>query len=229
MKITFYSTDYSKSLPIVPGTKEREWIDQTNKVSYNDVSTTMASQSGWEFRAPDDFTIEWNGGDKSEDTVVHSFTKDAHLFYTGMGYGICSIRAGYIVETPDDYSILSMQAPNFFKDGATQLTSLLESNWSHMTFFLNWKMTRPGKVEFKKNEPLGFVTIVPHRQFENFEFVVDSLITNQPLLERYSIWQDVPTAVDPYAAGIENSESKKKTKKFHTTNRKLKVVNKVLT
>jgi hypothetical protein len=222
MEITFYSTDYTKSLPIVPGKYSREWIEKIpGQPYYKDLSMTMANESGWEFRAPGDFTIEWNGGEKSNDLCVHSFMNDAHLFYTGMGNGICSIRAGYVVKTPDDYAILCSGAPNFYKENIVPLTSVIESNWAHMTFFLNWKMLNPGKVTFKKGEPIGFVTIIPHRQLENFEMKIDTIMDDPVLYERFKLWQEIPIDCDPYLDGVENSQTMEKTNKFHIKERSL--------
>lgn len=225
-EIIFYSTDFIKSLPLLPGKVEREWMNKKPSL-YKDLSMTMANQSGWELRAPRDFTVEWNGGENSTDLRVHSDIKDAHLFYTGMGNGICSIRAGYVVKTPPNYAILCTGAPNFFKDGATQLTSLIESNWAHMTFFINWKMTRPGSVTFHKNEPIGFITVVPHRQLDNIPMVIETIMANPELYERYQMWQSTELEIDPYMEGIENSETLEKTKEFHITERALKTIDKI--
>lgn len=223
MSITFYSIDYTKSLPIFPGIMQRDWIDNADHLLYNDLTMTMANQSGWEFRAPDDFTIEWNGGSKPTDLCVHSYVKDAHLFYTGMGHGICSIRTRYVVKTEDDYSILVTGAPNFFVDGAVQLTSLIETNWTHMSFYLNWKMTRPGQVSFKKDDPIGFVTVVPHKQLESIEMNIDTLLADIDLYNRFIKWQQNELDVDPYREGIEDSVTLEKTQKYHIQNRELKI------
>jgi hypothetical protein len=227
MEIKFYAINYNKALPIVPGKNKRDWIDKAESSFYKDLSITMANQSGWEFRAPGDFTIEWNGGEASTDLLVHSDVKDAHLFYTGMGHGVCSIRAGYVVETPEDYAILVTGAPNFFKDGAVQMTSVIESNWAHMTFFLNWKLTYPGKVTFKKGEPLGFVTVIPHRQLDNFELKIDTIMSNEDLYNKHLMWTDIPYEGDPYMDGVENNLTGEVTKKFHKKKRKLKVIDKI--
>lgn len=223
MKINFYAIDYKKALPIKYGVKQRNWIDNADHLLYNDIALTLANQSGWEFRAPDTFTIDWNGGDKPTDLSVTSFVKDAHLFDTSMGHGICSIRTGYVVKTPEDYAILAMGAPNFFVDGAVQLTTLIETNWAHMTFYLQWKMTRPGKVTFQKNDPIGFVTVIPHRQLENIELNIDTLLADEELYNRFLIWQRTELEVDPYKEGIIDSETLEKTDKYHITERELKV------
>lgn len=227
MEIKFYAINYNKALPIVPGKNKRDWIDKSDLKFYKDLTFTMAHESGWELRSPGEFTIEWNGGKESTDLVVHSDIKDAHLFYTGMGHGICSIRAGYVVETPEDYAIYVTGAPNFFKDGAVQMTSVIESNWAHMTFFLNWKMTYPGKVTFKKDEPLGFVTVIPHRQLDNFELQIDTIMSNADLYNKHQMWTDLPYDGDPYTDGIENNITLEKTNKFHKLERQLKVVDKI--
>lgn len=222
-KISFYAENYGRALPVVPGAKERDWFDRSDqRMLYNDITLTLANQSGWEFIVPEDFEIEWNGGEKSEDVIVHCLTSEVFRFYTGMGNGICSIRAGYVVQTPPDYAILCTGAPNFFKDGAAPMTSLIESNWAHVTFFINWKMTRPGRVAFKKGEPLGFCTIIPHRQLENFELEVDSLKSNADLFQKYTMWQNYSEGRDTYTAGIDNCLTGEPTKEFHVTKRKLK-------
>lgn len=222
-KITFYAENYDKCLPVVPAVKDREWFDKSNdRMLYNDITLTMANQSGWEFRVPEDFEIEWNGGNKSDDLVVHCLSSEVFRFYTGMGNGICSIRAGYVVRTPPDYAILCTGAPNFFKDGAVTMTSLIESNWAHVTFFVNWKMTRPGKVKFKKDEPLGFCTIIPHRQLDNFSLQIDSLKSNPDLYQKYTLWQNYSDNRDTYKMGIDDCLTDEKTTEFHITKRKLK-------
>jgi hypothetical protein len=223
MDINFYAINYKQALPIVSGKNEREWINNSDLKFYKDLSLTMAHESGWELRSPGEFTIEWNGGEKSTDLVVHSDIQDAHLFYTGMGHGICSIRAGYVIETPEDYAVLVTGAPNFFKGGISQMTSVIESNWAHMTFFLNWKMTNPGKVVFKKNEPLGFITVIPHRQLDNFELKIDTIMSNPDLFNKHKLWTDFPYDADPYVDGIENNMTLETTKKFHKLKREMKI------
>jgi hypothetical protein len=144
-----------------------------------------------------------------------------------MGHGICSIRTWYVIKTEDDYSVLATGAPNFFVDGAVQLTSLVETNWTHMTFYLNWKMTRPGKVTFKKGDPIGFITVIPHRQLENIELEVDTIMADLDLYDRFVKWQQTELDIDPYKEGIENSETLEKTSKYHITNRGLTIHDKI--
>lgn len=222
-QVTFYAEHYHRCLPIVSGRKERDWFDQSeNRKFYDDVTFTLANQSGWELLVPEDFDIEWTGGDKPTDVIVHCLASEAYRFYTGMGHGVCSIRTGYVVRTPPDYAILCTGAPNFFKDGVVPMTSIIESNWAHVTFFVNWKMTRPGRVSFKKHEPIGFCTIVPHRQLESFELRVDSLKSNDDLYSKYMMWQNYSDGRDTYAMGIDNCLTDEKTSEFHITKRKMK-------
>jgi len=84
-------------------------------------------------------------------------------------------------------------------------------------------MTRPGKVTFKKGDPIGFITIIPHRQLENVELKIDSLMADLELYNRFLLWQQNALDIDPYKEGIENSETLEKTTKYHITNRSLEV------
>ena len=221
-KIIFYSLDYTKSLPIRPGVKDREWLNVKTSGVYDDLTMNMACQSGWELLAPGDFTAEWKGNRETDSTLIHSSMKDAHLFHTGMGDGIFSIRTYYIVKTPPDYAILVTGAPNFFKDGAVQLSSVIESNWSHTSFTLNWKMTRPGTVKFKSGEPIGFITLIPHRQLDNYTFDIDTIYIDRDLYDRYENYEySVDHSIDYYKEGISDVLTMEKTDGFHITDRKL--------
>jgi len=188
MDIKFYKLD-ERSLPIQAGKKDRDWFDSVeDQKFYYDLTLIMANQSGWVLKSTCDFSIEWNGGTKSTDMLVYSNTRDFGIFSTGMGHGICSVSTGYVIRTPEDYGILLTGVPNLFKENIHVMTSLIESDWTHTPYFINMKMTKPGKVDFKKNEPLGFVTVVPHKQLENFELQVDTILKDPELYKQYVEW-----------------------------------------
>jgi hypothetical protein len=182
MYIKFYSVD-EKAVPIKVGNKNRDWYDTGNQVDF-----ISANMSGWELRCPVDFAIEWNGGPLSTDTVVYTTLDDAGYFFTGLGGGICSIRTGYVIKTPPDYGVLLTNMPNYYKVNIHVMTSLNETDWQHFPYFINLKMISPGRVEFKKGEPLGFVTIVPYRQMEHFECSIDTILRDEQLHARYLDW-----------------------------------------
>jgi hypothetical protein len=182
MYIKFYSVD-EKALPITVGNRYRDWFNTDYKVDI-----IAANQSGWELKCPCDFTIEWNGGNRSKDTVVYSGIDDVSYFYTGLGNGICSIKTGYVIKTPPEYGSLLTSTPNWYKTNIHVMTSLIESDWQHFPYFINLKMITPGKVEFRKGEPLGFVTVVPYKQMENFECTIDTILNDEELHEKYMNW-----------------------------------------
>ena len=68
------------------------------------------------------------------------------------------------------------------------MTTLNETDWQHFPYLIHLKMISPGRVEFKKGEPLGFVTIVPYRQMEHFECSIDTILRDEQLHARYLDW-----------------------------------------
>lgn len=184
--IKFYSVN-ERSLPIRVGNKNRDWFAQD---LYYKVDITSANEAGWEFRCPVNFTIEWNGGKRSDDLLIYTTADNAGYFYTGLGNGICSIHTGYVIQTPKDYGVLLTSFPNYYKENVHTMTSLVESDWVHFPYLINLKMLTPGKVEYKKGEPLGFATVVPYKQMENFECEVDTIMRNEELMSKYNDWLD---------------------------------------
>ena len=188
MQIKFYQTD-SKSLLLESGKKDRDLFDSNESFYYN-VPFIMANQSGWVLKSPCDFTMEWNGENKSTDMLVHTTMQHAGIFYTGYGNGICSIRTGYVIQTPEEYGILLTAVPNYYKENIHFMTSLIESDWSYTPYYINMKMINLGKVNIKRNEPLGFVTVVAHKQMESFELEVDTILSNPELFKKYQDWMN---------------------------------------
>ena len=185
--INFYSTS-AKAIPINFGKKNRDWFDLHSRDLYYKVDLTTANECGWELKSPCDFMIEWDGGPNSDDTVVHTTIDNVSYFYTGLGNGICSINTGYIIETPETYGAFLTGFPNHFKDNVHTMTSLIQSDWQHIPYYVHLKMVKPGKTIYVKGEAIGFVTIVPYRQMENFETKIDTIMSNEKLYRKYNNW-----------------------------------------
>jgi Family of unknown function (DUF6065) len=185
--IKFYTCEINP-LPLVPGRKNREWFDLAEQKFYQEVEFASANEAGWELRCPCDFILEWHGNSDPEGLIIHHRQEDAAYFESSIGHGVCSIRTGYIVVPPEDHSLLLTGVPNYFKDGIHVMTSLIEREWSYVPYYINLKMTRKGKIEFRAGDPLAFITIVPQRSMEKFEYKMDSVMNDRELLEKYTHW-----------------------------------------
>ena len=85
---------------------------------------------------------------------------------------------------------MTMGAPNFFKVGIAPLTGLVETDWLPFPFTMNWQMTRPGSVVFKKGEPFCFITLMEHKRLEEIQPELRLLKENPDLLTEYQAWRD---------------------------------------
>lgn len=48
---------------------------------------------------------------------------------------------------------------------------------------MNWQMTRPGEVIFRKGEPFAFLTLMEHKRLEDVEPIRKRLSTNPDLVK----------------------------------------------
>ena len=178
---------------IVPGRPDRDWMDSFQaRFPYRCLPLVMANTTGWEILCPTDFTVIWNGGPSKDDLVV---TCDAdptysleHLVASHFTHGVLTFHTGYMFRTPPGYAVWAQGAPNHVKDGIQPLSGLVETDWLPFPFTMNWLMTRPGMVSFKKGEPFCFFQVVENRKQEDIQPVIKSLDTDPELKKQYQTW-----------------------------------------
>jgi hypothetical protein len=177
---------------IVPGRPQRGWMDSFfERHPYRCLPLTMANTTGWEILCPVGFTAEWNGGKRKEDITVrpdrpypefHEFVK-SHFTE-----GVLTFHTGYLFRTSPGWDLWTGGPPNLPKDGIQALAGIVETDWLPFPFTMNWIFTRPGRIRFDKGEPFCFVTLTPHRGFEEVQPIQRSLMNNPELLQQYQAW-----------------------------------------
>ncbi|MEH6487435.1 DUF6065 family protein [Hyphomonas oceanitis] len=177
---------------IVPGRSQREWMDAfPDRHPYRCLPLTMANSTGWEILCPMDIKIQWNGGPKKEDinflttgdpAAIASFA-DSHFMR-----GIVTFHTGHLFRTPPGWGVWATGAPNWPKDGIAPLTGLVETDWLPFPFTMNWAMTRPGEVVFRKGEPFCFITLFEHKKLEEIEPERQIMTVNPELVKEYEAW-----------------------------------------
>jgi hypothetical protein len=107
---------------------------------------------------------------------------------SAVGSGILTWRIPYVFRTPPGWNMLCRGPANYVKDGVHPLEGLVETDWSFASFSMNWKLTRPGSVEFQKGEPVAM--LVPQRRcdLESFSARMAELSTNPELAAGYHRW-----------------------------------------
>lgn len=133
----------------------------------------MANQAGWELLNPIAFTATWDGGEHVGAVSIfpHSpaTTSNATSYF---GLGILTWPLPFVFRTPPRYNLLLRGPANSPKDGIAPLEGLVETDWTSVTFTMNWKFTRPGAVTFQREEPFAMLVPVRRGELERFEPVV---------------------------------------------------------
>jgi hypothetical protein len=205
---------------LIPGRGDRDWMDDfQGRFPYRCLPLVMANTTGWEILCPFDITVVWNGGPRKEDLVI---TKDGasdevieHFVASHFSHGVLTFHTGYLFRTEPGFAVIACGAPNHIKDGIAPLTGLVQTDWLPFPFTMNWKMTRPGIVEFKKNEPFCFIQIVAHQSQDNIEPVLRSIYDEPDLLEQFSTWSKVRSEFNAALTSHEPEAVKESWQKFY--------------
>ena len=187
----FVMTTYPPEL--VPGRPDRDWMDEFQaRFPYRCLPLVMANTTGWEILCPVDFTVIWNGGPGKNDLVI---TCDhdpdyamEHVATSHFTHGVLTFHTGYMFRTPPGYAVLAGGAPNHIKDGIQPLTGLVETDWLPFPFTMNWRMTRPGMISFKKGEPFCFIQVIEHKKMDTIQPVIKPLESDPDLKKQFEAW-----------------------------------------
>ncbi len=179
---------------IVPARSQRDWMDAfPDRHPYRCLPLTMANSTGWEILCPIEVRLSWNGGPAAEDLKLSTPGDPAALAAFADSHfrrGIATFHTGHLFRTPPGWGVWSSGPPNWPKDGAAPLTGLIETDWLPFPFTMNWQMTRPGEVVFKKDEPFCFITLMEHGRLEEIEPKRRRLADNRDLVTEYEAWRD---------------------------------------
>ena len=177
---------------LVPGRPDRKWMDDFNaRFPYRCLPLVMANTTGWEILCPFDFSIEWTGGANTDDIRIAPEDPTQAISHFALSHfttGVVTFHTGYLFRTPPGWALWATGAPNQLKDGVAPLSGLVETDWLPFPFTMNWMMTRPGLVKFRKGEPFCFITPVENRQIDAFQPVLRQLDEDAELKERYLAW-----------------------------------------
>jgi hypothetical protein len=143
--------------------RERPWMDaSTNKFAYRCLPLSIANQTGWWVHNPVGFTAVWNGL-PGIGSVKFLFDVEPELWskwiHDQFGQGLVSWSVPFIFRTRPSGSRLLISGPvNSFKHCIQPLTAIIESDWMHMSFTMNWKITSAHTpVRFDAGEPIAQV------------------------------------------------------------------------
>ncbi|MEL6385919.1 MAG: DUF6065 family protein [Pseudomonadota bacterium] len=185
---------YDVAPELVPARSDRAWMDAfPDRHPYRCLPLTMANSSGWEILCPIDVKLRWNGRPGEQDLTLETPGDPRALAAFADSHfrrGIATFHTGYLFRTPPGWGVWASGPPNWPKDGINPLTGLIETDWLPFPFTMNWQMTRPGEVIFKKGEPFCFITLMEHKKLEEITPKRRKLADNPDLTKEYEAWRD---------------------------------------
>ncbi|HZQ63390.1 MAG TPA: DUF6065 family protein [Casimicrobiaceae bacterium] len=148
-------------LPLKPAAPDRPWMDEIPEGhAYRCLPLSIANAHGWEIGSPCDFEVAWNGGPQANALLVRAidgFPNLHHYAVSHFAFGIVTFHLTWLFRTEPGWNLVATGPLNAVKDGIAPLTGVIETDWLPYPFTMNWKMTRPGRVQFRRGEPLCMV------------------------------------------------------------------------
>jgi hypothetical protein len=164
MKLTCYALS-PEPLPLRAAPPTRDWMDRIpERHAYRCLPLAIANAHGWELPCVCDLEIAWDGGPHARNVQVRALDGFPHLaqyVLTHFAFGIVTFHLTYLFRTDPGWNLLATGPLNQSKDGIAPLTGIIETDWLPYPFTMNWQMTRPGTVRFRKGESICMLFPVP--------------------------------------------------------------------
>jgi len=191
MKLISYTLGFPPT-EMRPGPAQRPWMDSTSdRFAYRCLPLNIANQYGWEMLCPCSFEVTWDGG-SSPDAMVVEILEDGWPHPTShFGHGVLTFHVNQIFRTEPGTQLMTTGPMNNPKDGIAALSGIIETDWSHYTFTMNWVMTRAfHPVRFEKGEPFAHIFPVNLAGIEQIKPEFKPYESEDKLKESYEAWQD---------------------------------------
>jgi hypothetical protein len=189
-KIIAHRSSGPQSAPIRVAPREREWMDNLDhKYAYRCLPLVMANQFGWEVLSTHHIRATWDGRYPLDALKVEDLGGEGPLCWSShFGGGILTFSVPYLIKTPPGWNLFVRGPTNTAKDGIAPLDGIVETDWSHATFTMNWRFTRACTVEFAIGEPACMFYPVERKLFDRFEPEMVDLESNPELHAKFKAW-----------------------------------------
>lgn len=180
-----------------PASPRRDWMDQfPHRVPYRCLPLNMANQAGWVVRSPINFNVTWNGkhdlvGLKIDFTDKLPKDREAALrrhIKSNFGGGIVTFAFPWLFRTPPGIGLWVHGPANEFTYNARALEGLVESDWAHAPFTMNWKIEKRNTAAyFREGDALCVLTPFPLDLLEGLQPEIRPIGSNPELERRFEI------------------------------------------
>jgi len=149
----------------------------------------MANQYGWEILSTHRVRASWDGTSKLEGLHVENLYGDGRLpCHSHFCEGVPTFHTPFFFKTPDGWNLMVRGPTNSPKDGIVALDGIIETDWAHATFTMNWRFTRACTVEFAMGEPICLLFPIQRGVLEMFHGEVRSLKSDRELENKFRQW-----------------------------------------
>jgi hypothetical protein len=191
------------------GKKHREWFSDH---AYLCLPLVIGNQYGFVVRSQHTFSAFWDGGEGLDAVKIIFDDKDPSSMQSvnsHFGLGIITIQNSFVLRTPENVNLMTVNPPNSFIDGLGHMTGVIETDNLRRDFTFNLKFTRPNYwVRVSKGDWIGCFIPVPRYFVDSFEMVnAKDYLTQEQIDDEISCAREFakersgPDSKKPHAAG----------------------------
>lgn len=172
------------------GSVKRDWF---TKHAYFCTPLIMGNQHGFVLKSLYDFSVFWNGGESRDDVSIKILSDKKHYddnhnllsIKSHFGMQTFTVQTAYIMRTPNKVNLMTINPPNFIKDGIHYMTGVIETDNLRRDFTFNLAITRPNtEIFFHKGDILGCVIPYPRHYIDPFNFKNASDILSEKQIQK---------------------------------------------
>src|SRR5439155_8535101 len=189
-KLIAYQIHEADAAPVRAARRDRKWMDESGeRFAYRCLPLVMANQFGWEILSTHHIRAKWDGTSHLEGLQVENLYGDGNLHsHSHFGGGVLSFIIPYLFRTPSGWNLMVRGPMNRPKDGIVALDGMIETDWAHSTFTMNWRFTRACSVEFHIGEPICLLFPIQRGILGTFQGEIRMLTEEPELQKKYEEW-----------------------------------------
>jgi hypothetical protein len=189
-KLIAYQIHEDDSAPVRPARRERKWMDDADRrFPYRCLPLVVANEYGWEILSTHHVRASWDGTSKTEGLYVENLCGNGRLHcHSHFGEGVLTFQIPFVFKTPEGWNLMIRGPTNSPKDGIVALDGIVETDWAHATFTMNWRFTRACTVEFALGEPICLFFPIQRGVLERFHGEFRMLETDRELENKFREW-----------------------------------------
>jgi hypothetical protein len=178
-RFTAYELWENPGFTLEPAPTRRQWMDDfPHRVPYRCLPINIANQAGWLVRTPVGFSVTWNGkhdlvGLKIAFLDNLSAAREEVLrrhIKSNFGGGIVTFAFPWLFRTPPGIGLWVRGPTNEFPPNARAIEGIVESDWAHSPFTMNWKLERRNDAAyFRAGDPVCMLTPFPLDLLESLQ------------------------------------------------------------